>query len=183
MSELPSVFEGSLPANTDALAKLMETNDRLAGGGDKEWRRIAAKKGKFREIINGEEVRVGGDTMNVIIVDSASVSRTYYAQAYNPNATPTAPDCWSDDTVKPSSEVANPQATRCADCPQNIKGSGQGEGRGCSTPHPLSRDCAAVLPVNLGTHRHTSSRESATHAEPAAHLHLFRAFLLGFPIA
>ncbi len=38
MSELPSVFEGSLPANTDALAKLMETNDRLAGGGDKEWR-------------------------------------------------------------------------------------------------------------------------------------------------
>ena len=131
MSELPSVFEGSLPANADALAKLMETNDRLAGGGDKEWRRIAAKKGKFREVINGEEVRVGGDTMNVIIVDSAPVSRTYYSKAYNPKEAASPPDCWSDDTVKPSAEVANPQATRCADCPQNIKGSGQGDSRAC----------------------------------------------------
>ena len=43
----------------------------------------------------------------------------------------TAPTCWSSDTDKPDDNVDAPQASRCADCEQNVKGSGKGESRAC----------------------------------------------------
>jgi hypothetical protein len=39
--------------------------------------------------------------------------------------------CWSKDTDAPDDSSTKPQATRCGDCPQNIKGSGQGQSRAC----------------------------------------------------
>jgi hypothetical protein len=131
MSELPSLFGGDVPAQSEALAKLMDTNEKLKGG-ESEYLRLSIKGGRFREILNGEQVRVSkDDTMNIIIVDSASVSRTYFEGEYDPNADPVAPNCWSSDTEKPAPDVENPQASRCADCKQNIKGSGQGDSRAC----------------------------------------------------
>ena len=41
------------------------------------------------------------------------------------------PTCWSQNGDVPSDESAEKQATRCAECPQNISGSGQGQSRAC----------------------------------------------------
>ena len=55
------------------------------------------------------------------------------------------PDCWSADGDLPDASVAEPQAKSCATCPQNIKGSGQGESRACR----FSQRLAVVLANDL----------------------------------
>jgi hypothetical protein len=59
-----------------------------------------------------------------------NVSRSYYEGTYQEGQS-TAPTCWSNDGITPDSKVENPQADKCATCPQNIKGSGQGDSRAC----------------------------------------------------
>ena len=97
-------------------------------------RRIATNtNGTFKRIINGEQIgnAVRGE-LNVIIVDALpKVSRTFYAGKYDPNAKPTLPDCWSNLGDRPEENVPNKQAPNCANCPQNIKGSGDTGGRAC----------------------------------------------------
>lgn len=94
--------------------------------------RISLSGGTFRIVRGGKEVSVVGDAIKLIVVDAAKVSRSYYASSFNPNA-PAAPTCWSADTTQPSPDVPkqNRQASRCMDCPQNIRGSSQGGGRAC----------------------------------------------------
>ena len=52
-----------------------------------------------------------------------------------------SPDCWSADGEVPDSKAKNPQSKRCIDCPQNEKGSGQGDSRACR----FSQRLAVVL--------------------------------------
>jgi hypothetical protein len=97
-------------------------------------RRIATNtNGTFKRIINGEQVgnAIRGE-FNAIIVDALpKVSRTFYAGKYDPNAKPTLPDCWSNLGDKPEENVPNAQASNCAICKQNVKGSGENGGRAC----------------------------------------------------
>lgn len=97
-------------------------------------RRIATNtNGTFKRIVNGEQIgnAVRGE-LNVIIVDALpKVSRTFYAGKYDPNAKPTLPDCWSNLGDKPEESAPNKQGKNCADCPKNIKGSGDNGGRAC----------------------------------------------------
>jgi hypothetical protein len=97
-------------------------------------RRIATNtNGTFKRIVNGEQIgnAVRGE-INVIIVDALpKVSRTFYEGKYDPNAKPTLPDCWSNLGDKPEPSAPNKQAKNCADCPKNIKGSGDNGGRAC----------------------------------------------------
>ena len=83
-------------------------------------------------MVDGKEVACNEDrAMNVVIVGASEhVSRIYYAGAYKKGVV-SAPDCWSADGSKPDPKVENPQSKNCVDCPQNIKGSGQGESRAC----------------------------------------------------
>lgn len=123
---------GNSLVNSDLFKSLQSVNDTLAGGSFGTHRRISIKGGKFREMVGGEQVSVSkDDTMNIIVIDAAPVARTYYAGAYDPNSDPVPPSCWSADTQEPSSDANDPQASRCADCPQNVKGSGQGNSRAC----------------------------------------------------
>jgi hypothetical protein len=118
-------------ADSPAFKSLMETNDKLIGGGG-EYRRISIKGSKFRQILNGEQVFVSNEqAMNIIVVDTAPIARTYFAGSYDPNGDPVPPTCWSHNTETPAPDVESPQAARCGDCPQNIKGSGQGNSRAC----------------------------------------------------
>ena len=112
----------------------------LAGGAS--YKRISLRGGKFRMYVNGKEVAVSkDDAMNVVIVAAApKTGRTYYADTYTQGATE-APDCMSIDGEKPADGVKNPQAITCMTCPQNIKGSGQGDSRACR----FSRRLAVVL--------------------------------------
>jgi hypothetical protein len=53
----------------------------------------------------------------------------------------TAPNCWSADGDKPDASIETPQHSNCADCPQNIQGSGEGNSRACR----FSQRIAVVL--------------------------------------
>lgn len=134
MSEL-SIFEmKSDLATSDLFKSLQNTNDNLlsGSGGGSQNRRISLKGGKFRMMVNGEQVSVSkDDKMNVVIVDAAHLARTYYEGEYDPS-NPAPPACWSNDTQTPASDVGDgKQSDRCMDCKQNIKGSGQGNSRAC----------------------------------------------------
>lgn len=64
-------------------------------------------------------------SLNVVIVDgNPAVSKVYYDVAYDPSAEHfTAPACWSDNGVGPSSQSSKPQSGTCAACPHNAWGS------------------------------------------------------------
>ena len=133
MSDM-TLFEGNSLVSSDLFKKLQETDDNLTGGsGGIKSHRISLRGGRFRELVNGEQVNVKSDGfLNVVVINAAKLSRTYYKGAYDAE-NPSAPTCWSPDTQTPSADVPKDQiqASRCMDCPQNIKGSGQGESRAC----------------------------------------------------
>lgn len=133
MSNEMTLF-GNQSASALALLKGLEddlTNKIAGSGGNK---RISLENNVFTEIIGGKAVRVSEDrAMQVVIINAAPVSRTYYAGTYV-KGQKSKPTCWSSDTQTPDAAVPEDQrqAKFCKDCPQNIKGSAaQGEGRAC----------------------------------------------------
>ena len=115
--------------------EVSELSKALAdSGGGSTSRRITMSKGVFRRIVNGKEAgKVKDGFLNVIVINALpKVSRQFYATAFDPDAAPTLPDCWSNQGDVPDAKAANPQSTSCATCPQNIDGSGNnGKGRAC----------------------------------------------------
>lgn len=136
-------------SNTDVdLSYLKGIDDpltkQLAGGGSSK--RISIRGGVFRMMVGGQEVAKSPDRhLNIVIVDAApSISRTYYKGTYQEGVT-TAPTCWSDDGVKPDKTVPEPRHSNCNDCPMNVKGSGQGDGKACR----YSQRLAVALANNI----------------------------------
>jgi len=116
----------------------------VAGGATKGNKRISIEGRVFRKIVGGKEQSVNTDnTMNVIIVKMAhEASRTYYNQSYK-KGVKLSPACWSNDSKVPDAEVKSPPALTCSECPNSVKGSGQG---GTGTACRLSWRTAVVLP-------------------------------------
>jgi len=108
-------------------------------------KRLSIRGGVFTDVDGGEQTTIG-DAVNVIIVNAAPVSRSYFGNQFDPNKS-TAPVCWSDDTQTPSPNVSedNVQARRCMDCTQNVRGSGENGGRACRFQQRL----AVVFEGNL----------------------------------
>jgi len=133
MSEM-TLFKGGLPAYLKAASD--DATNALAGTGEGGLgaRRISIKGGVFREFIGGKEFRVSEErSMNVVIIKAApKVSRIFYAGSYTEGEA-VSPTCWSSDSQRPDEKVKaeNKQSATCLNCPQNIKGSGQGESRAC----------------------------------------------------
>lgn len=130
MSELAILNQG-LPAHLKAM-ELDDTTKALMGGGGGGNKRISIEGSVWRMMIDGKEAATNEDrAMNVVIVAAApKVSRMFYAGTYKKGVV-TPPDCWSADGDLPDAKANSPQASKCADCPQNIKGSGQNESRAC----------------------------------------------------
>jgi hypothetical protein len=129
MSEI-TLFNQDLP---DYLKNVQLDEVTKALVGNNSSKRISLRGGKFRMVVNGEEVLTSNsDSLNVVIVNAArDVSRTFYAKVYNPKEDATPPDCWSNNGVTPDATVEAPQHHNCTECPQNVKGSGAGGGRAC----------------------------------------------------
>jgi hypothetical protein len=124
--------------------EVSELSKALAGANSNTSRRITMSKGVFRRIVNGKEAgKIKDGHMNVIVINALpKVSRQFYATAFDPDAAPTLPDCWSNLGDVPDPKAANAQSTNCASCPQNIDGSGtNGKGRACR----FNRRVAVVL--------------------------------------
>lgn len=148
MSDL-DIFKGNALVNSDLFQSLLDMNKKMAGGNSGAGTRISIRGSKFRMIVDGEQVSVSkSDTMNMVILDAAEIARTYYEGAFDAE-NPSAPTCWSADTRTPSADVPeeNRKAARCADCPMNVKGSGQGESRACR----FSQRLAVALEGELDT--------------------------------
>jgi len=112
----------------------MDSVTKSLMGGGATTKRISIKGGVWRLLSGGKEIAVNEDrAINFVIVNAAAkVGRTYYAGTFDQDAEKAAaPVCWSANGDAPDAAVAKPQAKTCASCPQNIKGSGQGESRAC----------------------------------------------------
>lgn len=132
-------------SNVPAFAKKQELSalaKSLAGGGGGGGKRISIKGGVFRLLVDGKEIAAIEERyLDIVLVNAApKIGRTFYMKTYDGD-TPSAPDCWSADGEKPDATAANPQASNCASCPQNAKGSGQGDSRACR----FSQRLAVVL--------------------------------------
>jgi hypothetical protein len=133
MSDMTLFGAGNPLVNSDLFKSLRDMNKTLSGNGSGAGKRISIKGNKFRLFVNGEQVSVSKeDHLNVVVVNAAPISRSYFEGTYDPN-NPSAPTCWSLDTRVPAPDVAaeNKKSTRCTDCPMNVKGSGQGDSRAC----------------------------------------------------
>lgn len=129
MSEM-TLFKGGLPAYLKGATD--DVTNALAGGESLGARRISIKGNLFREYIGGKEYRVSEErSMNVVIIKAApKVSRIFYAGSYVEGET-VSPTCWSADSQRPDEKAKEKQSATCLTCPQNIKGSGQGDSRAC----------------------------------------------------
>lgn len=146
-TEIATFNAGQVPAHLkknelSALAKSLVGNTGSTG------KRISVKGGVFRLYVDGKEVTAIEDRhLDVVIVNAApKISRTFYAGVYDENAAGKAPDCWSADGDKPDITAKEKQAPTCATCPQNIRGSGQGDSRACR----FSQRVAVVLANDMG---------------------------------
>lgn len=144
MSEMTLFKSGS--ALPDYLRNVTDDFTKSLAGGS-GGKTISIKGGVFRMIVGGEEIAKNEERgINLVFVAAApSVGRTYYTGVYEEGVA-TAPACWSADGRTPDAAVERPQASSCATCPQNIKGSGQGESRACR----YSRRFAVVLEGDIG---------------------------------
>jgi len=147
MGELANFNPNQTPAfarkgELSALAKSL-TGGAGGGGG----KRISIKGGVFRLMADGKEITSIDDRhLDVVIVNAApKISRTFYAGQYVEGETK-GPDCWSADGEKPDASVEEPQASDCASCPMNVKGSGQGDSKACR----FSQRLAVVLANDIG---------------------------------
>lgn len=107
-------------------------------------RRISIRNKKFEGIESGVGANGDLDSIDVVIVGIAYVSRIYYADSYSSDKVST-PSCWSNDCEIPAPEVpeGKRQAGRCIDCPQNIRGSSGMNSRACRFVQRL-----AVVPTD-----------------------------------
>lgn len=133
MSEMTLFSKGgnTLPAHLKNL-QLDATTKALMGGSGSGGKRISIRGNVFRMMVDGKEIAQNEDrAMNIIVAAAnANVSRTFYAGTYQEGQA-TAPSCFSNDGITPDIKSEQPQASKCASCAQNIKGSGQGDSRAC----------------------------------------------------
>lgn len=131
MSNL-TIFEE--PSNLPTVRRESRRMDRMSSGGNNTMRRIQLSNGRtFKRVVNGEQIgKAAHDMLDVIIVDwLTKPSRKFYATAYNKEAKPTLPDCWSNDGIVPEASAKNKQHTTCNGCPKDIKGSAPNNKKAC----------------------------------------------------
>lgn len=132
MSNEVSIFNNRNAVGVASEKRLTKLGQTLASASTS--RRIQCNiNGTFKKLVNGEQIGkpVRGQ-MNVIIINALpKVSRVFYSSKYDPEGEPTLPNCWSNLGDVPESNVPEKQHSNCADCPMNIKGSGQNGGKAC----------------------------------------------------
>ena len=86
--------------------------------------RISLKKSKFTAKNGEEEIKLGEEIHVVILGIDPPIgfAKTFYESGYTAGSAD-APDCSSDDGVRPNSFVNDPQHDKCATCPKNQWGS------------------------------------------------------------
>lgn len=139
---IPFDSVNKLPAHLQEFSS--EGNEFGFSGGS--FSHLSIKGKVFTINRNGEKTLVTdpGDAesparaIEVVILDSGpkggAYSKTFYSEGYAEGAN-AKPTCYSNDGVAPAADAQDPQAKKCALCPQNAKGSG-------ATPqNPAAKAC------------------------------------------
>ena len=96
--------------------------------------RISTEGGLMSVIVDGSVAAGPMHTLDVIVVgvfpEARNVSRIFYAGKYV-KGSKEAPTCFSDKGDVPSPHSTAAQAASCAQCPKNVKGSGDSGGTAC----------------------------------------------------
>ena len=97
----------------------------MAGlGGGPAYPKISIKGSRFRIKEGSTETVLNTLELEVVIVGAnPRLSKTWYAAKWDPNAEPSAPNCYSLDGVSPAADAEDPQNDLCASCPKNAWGS------------------------------------------------------------
>jgi len=129
MSDITLFQSNNIP---DYLKEVELDDLTKALAGNTSVKRISIRGGVFRLMVAGEEVAKNENrSMHVVIVNGGrDIARQFYAGKYTPGES-APPDCWSNDGKTPDASIESPQSSSCESCPQNIKGSGQGDSRAC----------------------------------------------------
>ena len=110
MSNDVSIFTSQTGVSTERRQSALA--QKIATSSSSSTRRIQANiNGTFKKMVNG--------------------SRIFYKEKFDPNKEATLPNCWSNNGDKPEAGALDPQHSNCADCPKNIKGSGENGGKAC----------------------------------------------------
>jgi hypothetical protein len=92
-------------------------------GGGQAFPRISIKGSRWRIVEDGVSTPLPSLDINAVVVGAnPHVSRMYFSGAYDEDEA-RAPDCWSDDGVRPDPAVSTPQCSLCARCPNSVWGS------------------------------------------------------------
>ena len=125
------------PAQLPAFARNRKGPSALAkalagGGGGGYEHRLSIKGCVFRLVAGGKEIAsIEERHLDVVIVNATpKVGRIFYGVKYSESES-AAPKCQSVDGIKPDAGVNEKQSDNCASCPMNIKGSGDGDTKGC----------------------------------------------------
>jgi len=132
MSNDVSIFTNQTGVSTERRQSALA--QKIATSSSSSTRRIQANiNGTFKKMVNGEQVgnAIRGEFNAIVVGMLTNVSRIFYKEKFDPNKEATLPNCWSNNGDKPEAGALDPQHSNCADCPQNIKGSGETGGKAC----------------------------------------------------
>lgn len=139
MSNEVSIFNNRNAVGVRSEQRLTKLGQSLASSST--TRRIQCNiNGTFKKLVNGEQIgnSVRGSMDIIIVAAQPKVSRVYYAGKYDPNAEATMPNCWSNAGDVPEASATDKQHDNCADCPMNVKGSGENGTRACRFQRRIS---------------------------------------------
>jgi len=122
-------INSNVPAALQSAVADMDMSDDLSAGIKGSYGVISIRGGTWKIKFGGDEEAVlneDGDPkpgLEVVIVKaSPNISKIFYEGAWT-EGSDAEPDCYSNDGITPAADAANPQATSCAACPQNVWGS------------------------------------------------------------
>jgi len=139
MSNDVSIFNNRNAVGVRSEQRLTKLGQTLASSSTS--RRIQTNiNGTFKKLVNGEQIgnSVRGAMDVIIIAAQPKVSRVFYSSKYDPNAEATMPNCWSNAGDIPEAAASDKQHDNCAECPMNVKGSGDNGTRACRFQRRIS---------------------------------------------
>lgn len=114
----------ALPAHLQNKAAKQSNAAALGGIGGGTFPRISIRGSRWRAIIDGEENVLDLPVLKVVIVAAnPNLSKMYFTKAYDANSDDQAPDCYSNDGIRPDARSEHVQSENCASCKHNVWGS------------------------------------------------------------
>lgn len=130
MSNIVTIPKLDLPPALLQQFQALTGEDDLDAGVSAGFPVMSIKGAKWRIVEGGEEHPIYlPDSRDlapyvkvVLLRANANISKTFYAGAFV-EGSDAKPDCYSNDGITPAADAEKPQASACAQCPQNVWGS------------------------------------------------------------